>query len=210
MTTTRLLLDLTAADLLSCEVVTIHRKTPMPAAADLLRRADVTGAPVVDDLGRCVGVLSAVDFLRWAAEEGCGARRHLNPACPYQTTGRLLTGEEAVICTLGVGSCPIQSVQPMTGGRHTPVCLLPHDVVADWQQVPPPASASAGDYMTKDVVFVKPETSVTDLARRMIDAHIHRAVIADEAGKPVGIVSATDVLAAVAREEADAARRRAL
>jgi CBS-domain-containing membrane protein len=34
----------------------------------------------------------------------------------------------------------------------------------------------------------------------MIDAHIHRVVVIDEEGKPIGIVSATDVLAVVARE----------
>jgi CBS-domain-containing membrane protein len=33
----------------------------------------------------------------------------------------------------------------------------------------------------------------------MLDAHIHRIIIVDEGGQPVGIVSSTDVLAAVAR-----------
>src|SRR5262249_44754110 len=32
--------------------------------------------------------------------------------------GRLLTGQEAVICMLAEGSCPLQRMQPSTGGRH--------------------------------------------------------------------------------------------
>ena len=40
---------------------------------------------------------------------------------------------------------------------------------------------------------------IRELAHRMLDAHIHRIVIVDEHGHPVGIVSSTDVLAAVAR-----------
>ena len=54
------------------------------------------------------------------------------PACPYQTRGRLLNGTDAVICTRATGSCPLQEVRPMTGGRHTSVCRLRDAVVSDW------------------------------------------------------------------------------
>ncbi len=54
-------------------------------------------------------------------------------------------------------------------------------------------------YMTADPVSVAPSTPVTTLARQMIDAHIHRVIVVDEDGRPLGIVSATDILAAVAR-----------
>jgi CBS-domain-containing membrane protein len=59
-------------------------------------------------------------------------------------------------------------------------------------------------FMTRDVVTSSPDTRIGRLASRMIDAHIHRIVIADGQGKPAGIVSATDILAAVAREGATA------
>jgi CBS domain-containing protein len=52
--------------------------------------------------------------------------------------------------------------------------------------------------MTPDPVMVKPATPITEVARKMIDAHIHRVVVVDEAGRPKGIVSSTDVLGAVA------------
>jgi hypothetical protein len=90
---------------------------------------------VVDAEGRCVGVLSASDFLRWSEEEAPGAEEGPIPACPYQEKGRLLTGEEAVICTLAEGSCPWQTTRPTMGGRHTSNCRLPSGVLSDWQKV---------------------------------------------------------------------------
>jgi hypothetical protein len=55
-------------------------------------------------------------------------------ACPFQVKGRLLTGEEAVICKLAPGSCPFQDVRPTTGGRHTAVCLRSWDLLWGWQR----------------------------------------------------------------------------
>jgi CBS domain-containing protein len=56
-------------------------------------------------------------------------------------------------------------------------------------------------YMTPDPVTAPTTAPVRELARMMLDAHIHRVVIVDEGRNPVGIVSSTDILAAVAREE---------
>jgi CBS-domain-containing membrane protein len=141
VTTAKALLELTAEEVMSRDVVTVPRTMPLRDAARLLRRADVSGAPVVDERGRCVGVLTAADFLRWA-EDGCpGEADDPASACSYQTKGRLLTGEEAVICTLAEGSCPLQRMRPTTQGRHTAVCLAPTGVLTDWQQVSHPRTA---------------------------------------------------------------------
>jgi CBS-domain-containing membrane protein len=63
-------LTLTADDVMSHEVVMIPQELSFQGAAHLLSQADVSGAPVVDVHGRCVGVLSATDFVHWA-DEGC-------------------------------------------------------------------------------------------------------------------------------------------
>ena len=116
---------LTASDLMSRDVVTISQDTPLRAAAELFFQRQVGEAAVVDADGRCVGMLSATDLLRWALGEARGGAEDVPPpACPYQVKGRLLTGADAVICTRAQGSCPLQEVRPMTGGRHTAVCLL--------------------------------------------------------------------------------------
>jgi len=151
------LLELTATDLMSASVVMIPETMSLQGAAHLFAQAHVTGAPVIDHDGRCVGVLSATDFVRWAEKgthEFSGLEHELEFCPPWH------------IC------------DPST---------LPDDAVRN--------------YMTRDVVLVAPTTTIGTLARLMIDAHIHRVIVTDHKGRPAGIVSSTDVLAAVARAD---------
>jgi CBS domain-containing protein len=52
--------------------------------------------------------------------------------------------------------------------------------------------------MTPNPVTVAPSTPIGDLAGRMVEHHIHRVIVVDEADRPIGVVSSTDVLNAVA------------
>lgn len=61
--TKRSLLHLRAADIMSRNVTMIPGEMSLQCAAHLLRSAGVTGAPIVDDAGHCIGVLSATDFM---------------------------------------------------------------------------------------------------------------------------------------------------
>jgi len=53
-------------------------------------------------------------------------------------------------------------------------------------------------HMSADVVTSPPQALLSTVARQMIDAHIHRVIVVDDRGHPLGIVSSTDILAAVA------------
>ena len=53
-------------------------------------------------------------------------------------------------------------------------------------------------HMTADPVTVSPQAEIGELAQNMLDAHIHRVIVVDEERRPVGVVSSTDILAAVA------------
>ena len=53
--------------------------------------------------------------------------------------------------------------------------------------------------MTTDIVSVEPQTPLAEVARRMVDAHIHRVFVLDQ-GRPVGVITSTDILAALAWE----------
>ena len=57
---------LTAADLMTRDVVTVPQQLPAADAAQVLLARSISGVPVVDDRGRCVGVFSATDFARLA------------------------------------------------------------------------------------------------------------------------------------------------
>jgi CBS domain-containing protein len=147
---------LTAEDVMSRNLLVIPHRMSLRAAACMLSRADITGAPVVDETGRCVGVISAVDFLHFA--------QNGRPAMPRPAHGGISTAWQMV----------------------------------EMEQVP---TEEVSAYMTKDPVTASPTATVVELAKIMMEAHIHRVIVVDAKMRPVGIVSSTDVVAAVAREE---------
>jgi len=147
------LLGWTAADVMTRTVVSIEQGMSLHEAAKLLDREQISGAPVVDDLGRCVGVLSATDFVHWVEHEN--------------------------------------DAPPVSPGR---------EFCADWEMVDPEKlpKDEVRNYMSRDLVTVEPELSLAAVARRMLDSHVHRLVVLDERHRPVGLVTTTDLLAALA------------
>jgi CBS domain-containing protein len=206
--TTKPLLTLTAGDLMTAEVISLPGDMSLRDAAGLILKHQVSGAPVVDAGGKCIGVLSAIDFLRRAVtpalEAGSLAPR-LPVTCDYQAQGRGPEGEQYTLCTLPPGVCPIQvTVKAGPAGGEVVTCGQPHSVLVDWQvvkleKVP---NEPVRKFMTPDPVTVAADTPIRVLARLMVDAHIHRVVVTNKAGKPLGIVSSTDILAALAYAEA--------
>jgi CBS domain-containing protein len=142
------LLDWTAADLMSAPVMTIPQETPLREAARLLSRSSISGAPVVDAQGRCLGILSSSDFVTWAGKGG----EEVSFIAPW---GEVISVDDA----------------PDNEIRH---------------------------YMTAQLVTVAPTTPVGELAQKMVDAHIHRVLVVVEHDRPRGIITSTDILAAVA------------
>jgi CBS domain-containing protein len=135
----------------------VPEEMSLQGAAHLLAQCHVTGAPVVNHEGRCVGVLSSTDLVRWVDKGRPGAQ---------------VAEERPSYCAVW---------------QIVDACKLPEDAVRN--------------YMTRDPVQVSPSTTIGTLARMMIDAHIHRVIVVDHRNRPVGIVSSTDVLAAVARAD---------
>jgi hypothetical protein len=76
------------------------------------------------------------------------------------------------------------------------VCSEWEVVEDDWETLPPDAVSR---HMTPDPVMVAPTTPIGDVAQLMVDARIHRLIVADAERRPIGIVASTDVVAALAR-----------
>ena len=150
------LMSLTAADLMSRNLVLVPQEMSLQGAARLLSRAQVSGAPVVDGSGRCVGVLSTTDFLHWA-ENGTPKNkpREVNEAVCHSWH------------IFGTDASPTDSVSR---------------------------------YMTANPVVMVLSATISEVAQMMTGARIHRVIIVDHRGRPIGLVSSTDILAAVARE----------
>jgi CBS domain-containing protein len=151
----RRFLGLTAADLMTAPVMTLPEETSLSEAARLLHGSRISGAPVVNAEGRCVGVLSSSDFVTWAEKEG-GAGKERKATTFIAPWGELISIDDSP-------DHPISR------------------------------------YMTAQPVTVAPSTPIGELCQQMVDVHIHRVLVVAEGDRPCGIVTSTDVLAAVAR-----------
>jgi CBS domain-containing protein len=195
---------LTAGDLMTGDLLLIPEDMPTKEAAHLLLKNHVSGAPVVDRQGRCVGMLSAGDFVRLAAERECAngpGHEPLPKTCSFQTKFRTSDGRVVTLCTQPAGVCPIQLKQTDARAGELLVCSQPHSVMADWQtvEVEQLPVDRVSKVMTKGLVTVEPERPIPEVARLMIVGHIHRVIIVDAERQPLGLVSSSDILAAVAR-----------
>jgi CBS domain-containing protein len=198
------LLSLTAGDLMSREVKTIPVAMPLREAARELARVGVHGAPVVDEDGRCVGVLSVSNVARWVARQDDPSPPP--PACSYQTVHREPGASETVLCVLRPGACALQRFQEQAGGQLSVVCADPHGVCTDWGvvEVESLPTAEVRRYMTTELATVNVGAPLADLARTMLDRAVHRVIVVDPERRPVGVVSVSDVLEAVVRTTSDA------
>jgi CBS domain-containing protein len=160
----RSLLALTAADLMTAPVMTLPQETSLREAARLLHGSHISGAPVVDAGGRCVGVLSSSDFVTWAEN-------------PEGETGK--------------------------AGKATTFIAPWGELVSIDDSPDHPISR----YMTAQPVTVPPSTPIGELCQQMVDVHIHRVLVVADGETPCGIVTSTDVLAAVARAAHKAAQQ---
>ncbi|HTU23306.1 MAG TPA: CBS domain-containing protein [Gemmataceae bacterium] len=206
--TSQILTTLTAGEIMTRDVLQIPETMPLREAARLLLLHQISGAPVVEAGGTCVGVISTFDLLRWAnqRDEGSPADGIPRPrTCFFQLAHREPSGEIKTLCMLSDGVCPIQRNERGADGIERTVCTEPHCVSTDWQvvEVEELPTEEVGQLMTCDPVLVSPDTPITDLARYMVDVHIHRLIVVDRQRRPLGVVSTTDILAQVARAGPD-------
>jgi len=88
-------------------------------------------------------------------------------------------------------------------GDEVLLCNEPHCVFADWQvvEVEELPDDQVRFHMTGDPVTVSADEGIQRLAHRMINAGVHRVIVVDGQNHPIGIVSGTDILAAVSYAE---------
>jgi len=55
------------------------------------------------------------------------------------------------------------------------------------------------ELMTRDILFVRPETPVATVAKTMIDQRVHRLLVLDEENHLLGLITATDFVRLAAK-----------
>jgi CBS domain-containing protein len=149
--------ELKVKDVMSADPLCVAPTTTIRELARLFEENEISGAPVVDQEGRVVGIVSKTDLIRRCSE----GTADMPPAYLFEILSD--QGQED-----------------------------------ETSEVIPEPLVCVEDFMTADPLMVTPDRSATATARLMFDKRIHRVVVADDEGFPVGIVTSMDLLGALA------------
>ena len=159
----------TADDVMSRSVVVFQETDSVAQAAAAFLETQISGAPVVDNDGHCVGVFTVTDVLL--------ADQKVASAVAEVAESSLFKSHLAL-----------------------PASLYEEKLAQVRDRITPASEQPIAHFMTTDVVSVTPATPLINIVADMVNAHIHRVVVVDETGQPQGLISTTDVLAALLRE----------
>ena len=160
----------TVADIMQREVETVDPDTTIREFTRFLATRGISGAPVVSEAGALLGVVSATDVIRRAAD-GAGLEIIGDMADPDgRVPGMYYLPEESEWASVDWDAVAVQD---------------------------PMAELTVADIMTPVTFTLDPATSIRDVADFLVRGRIHRALVLDGT-RMVGLVSAMDVLRAVA------------
>ena len=181
------------ADIMQTSVLTVEPTMSVADLARMLLSYEITGAPVVDRGGSVVGVVSASDILRIVSSETA------EPPLPARGPGEEPeVRREGAFALEESESGSVSAFFRDAGGtvhRHA-VALAPLLGPA------PFGSRTVADIMMPARFSVRPSTTVRGLARFLLTARVHRALVLEQALLR-GIVTTFDVLRVVAGEDDD-------
>ena len=174
---------LTVRDIMKTHLVTAGPDTSVRQLARLLADEEISGAPVVDKNGTLLGVVSATDVVRLAAEDTDVHVTESTLRPEHVTIPDPDNPEEPELDPLGFF---LPEDSPFSGED-----FLNQFTESDLDSV------IVGDIMTPVAFSVNPNATVRELAQFLVRGRIHRAIVVD-GERLVGIVTSGDVLQAVA------------
>jgi len=159
-------------DLMHTEVITIEASASLDEVVRVFEENRITGAPVVEAGGELVGVLSLRDI---ASSEHVSEGRLDEERREYYLANPI--GEE-------LEEASVDDEEFFAKEDYSPE-LLGQETARDW--------------MSRDILSVKPGASLREACEIMAAESVHRLVVV-ESGKVRGIVTSMDVVRFVARE----------
>jgi CBS domain-containing protein len=188
---------LTVQDLMAAEPIVISPQATVRELVHLLSEKGIGGVPVVDRTETVVGVVSATDVMRlvtdWERAQRARERADERGAAAGGADGGTEVAEEKKGETEGEGEPAGYFRGPDGPLFHLPGVIPPTipGTLLDRTRVK--------DIMTAATFSVRPEATVPELARFLLRAGIHRALVF-RGSELAGVVTTTDVLRAVAEE----------
>ncbi|HXO43099.1 MAG TPA: CBS domain-containing protein [Thermoanaerobaculia bacterium] len=162
---------ITAADLMNPKVLAVREDMTLRELAAYLIHHQITGAPVEDGGGRLVGVVSTVDIaeamLVGPADADAGA-----------SAGADLGSSPGAVVEAEVAG---NAGNARNAGNDEDEPYLEEDDVL------------VRDIMTPAIESVPEDATVSEVASRMLDSHVHRLLVTRD-GRPVGIITTSDLL----------------
>lgn len=149
--------DLTAENIMNPEVMSVQDSLTVAELATFLIDQEISGAPVENELGKLIGVVSVTDIVRVASADGQRYAPDHDPSFYVRGWEDRVEAEE------------LESFHFDDEG------LLVRDI------------------MTPSVFAVEATTPVREVAKGMMESHLHRMLVVRD-GKVVGIVSTSDML----------------
>lgn len=101
------LLALRVSDVMTKNVVVTRQTDSIAQAAALFAQRDVSAAPVVDDQGRCVGILSVVDFAAHNARTDQTVGERMTRVVQSISSGNSLLAAARTMCSHHVHRLPV-------------------------------------------------------------------------------------------------------
>lgn len=166
----------TVADIMQEDVLTVAPDVTVAKLLELLEEHDVSGLPVVGADDDVQGVVSVSDVARAAGEEAASGR-------PPSRRGRDPSRD------------PLSTFFRLPDGPATGLpSSLPRSKLG---------ARAVRDIMTPATFSVRPEATLAELARFLVQGGVHRALVLD-GSTLAGIVTSMDVVRAVGRAEVPA------
>jgi CBS domain-containing protein len=158
-----------ARSLMRTQVLKLSPNMPIPRALELFEDHKISGAPVVDSSGRVLGVLSSSDIAR---------ADHVKESATHSQARKLV----------------------MRGGDDEHADDLTEEDLLSIEDYGPETSdgPTVGDWMNPEVISVRPESTLKELCRVLLDNGIHRVLVMEE-GELKGIVTSSDVVRCIAQ-----------
>ncbi|HYG61730.1 MAG TPA: CBS domain-containing protein [Thermoanaerobaculia bacterium] len=169
---------ITAADVMNPRVLTVRARMTVRELAHFLMENEISGAPVVDEDSKLVGVVSVTDITFALAEEDEDGE----------------DGEEAE-----EGEDGVEDEGDRTASDFFRDAWGESLRRAEIEDLELEDELEVREIMTPEVHTVPEETPIPEVAELMIRNHVHRLLVTRE-DKVVGILSTSDLLGLLVRE----------
>lgn len=175
-------------DIMSEEVIVVSPEQTLRSVAELFVSERTSGAPVVAS-GRLLGVISTTDLLGFEADSA---------GVPVQRPEQVERGEGNAPAEWSEGDDPpalyFSEMWPDAG-----VDVLERFREPDQPEWDLLEEHTVSEVMTRQICRLPPDAGVSEAARYMVEADVHRILVVEGEEEPrlVGVVTTTDLVEAI-------------